>query len=44
LRASLYRYTYTNGQDRNATGDIWRREFIGYYQPVMEGSAIGYGR
>ncbi|MCX7113899.1 MAG: lipase maturation factor family protein [Proteobacteria bacterium] len=44
LRASLYRYTFTNGQDRNATGDIWRREFIGYYQPEIEGSAIGYGR
>ena len=44
LRASLYRYTFTNGQGRNTTGDIWRRAFIGYYQPVMEGSAMGYKR
>ncbi len=40
----MYRNTFTNRQDRNATGDIWRREFIGYYQPAIEGGAIGYRR
>jgi hypothetical protein len=47
LRASLYRYTFTNAQERNATGDGWRREFIGYYQPpvmVIENNPIGSGR
>ena len=42
LRALMYRYTFTNRQDRNITGNIWRREFIGYYQPAIDGSAIVY--
>ena len=44
LRASLYLYTFTNGQDIKATGDIWHGVFIGYYQPVMESNPNQYGR
>ncbi len=33
LRALLYRYFYTTPEQRAATGQIWRREYLGIYWP-----------
>ncbi|TXS94228.1 DUF393 domain-containing protein [Parahaliea maris] len=34
VRASLYRYQFTTGPERQATGAWWRREKLGRYWPV----------
>lgn len=34
VRASLYRYHFTTGQEKEATGAWWRRERVGNYWPV----------
>lgn len=34
VRALLYRYSFTTPEQRKATGQIWRREYLGEYWPV----------
>ncbi len=34
LRAAFYRYHFTTPDERAATGDWWRREYLGLYWPV----------
>ncbi len=35
IRAALFRYRFTTAEQRQATGEWWSREFVGYYvQPV----------
>lgn len=36
LRARLYRYHFTNFEQRKESGNWWRREFMGKYVPVLE--------
>ncbi|MGR9107513.1 MAG: lipase maturation factor family protein [Gammaproteobacteria bacterium] len=33
LRARFYRYRYTDSAQRDATGEIWQREYLGRYWP-----------
>jgi hypothetical protein len=35
IRGVLYQYHFTNRQQRQATGNWWRREIKGLYSPVM---------
>jgi hypothetical protein len=35
LRATLYRYHFTDPEQRRKTGNPWRRELIGEYVPVI---------
>jgi len=35
VRAQLYRYTFTTGAERAATGRWWRRELVGPYFPAI---------
>lgn len=35
LRASVYEYNFTDSEARRTTGNLWRREFMGLYMPVL---------
>ncbi|MGD0961058.1 MAG: lipase maturation factor family protein [Methylomonas sp.] len=37
VRALLYRYFYTTPEQRAASGEIWRREYLGVYWPANNG-------
>ncbi len=41
LRASLYLYSFTDRNTRQATGQWWKRDRLGNYAPVMELSMFG---
>ena len=36
VRALLYRYSFTTPEQRAATGEIWRREYLGVYWPPSD--------
>jgi hypothetical protein len=36
LRAELYLYRFTSGDEREATGAFWKREYLGPYVPVVQ--------
>jgi len=40
VRAMLYRYEFTNSDERRATGNWWKREFAGQYLPVISLQSI----
>jgi len=35
LRAKLYRYHFTNRNERRASGAVWKREYLGLYLPPV---------
>jgi hypothetical protein len=35
VRASLYHYAFTTPQERQQTGHVWRREYVGIYLPAL---------
>jgi hypothetical protein len=35
IRALLYNYSFTNWQERQSTGNWWRRERLGSYLPPI---------
>ncbi|MEM0970845.1 MAG: lipase maturation factor family protein, partial [Verrucomicrobiota bacterium] len=36
VRAALYDYQFTSGEERKETGAWWKRERLGLYLPVLE--------
>lgn len=36
LRVQIYDYEFTYREQRNTTGNIWKRSYIGYYIPVFK--------
>jgi hypothetical protein len=41
VRAVLWQYRFTTMAEKRATGNWWRREFIGIYSPTLEGQPDG---
>ena len=35
LRMRIYRYRFTNFQEKKETGNYWKRDFIGEYTPEV---------
>lgn len=41
VRAVMWQYRFTDAKTKRATGDWWRREYIGLYAPSLQRSADG---
>jgi lipase maturation factor 1 len=41
VRAVLWQYWFTTGQEKRATGNWWRRQFLGLYAPVLTRTSEG---